>query len=156
MITNESQFTQMYQEAVKNAVDYVVEKTLDKYGQFIERYVYKGYKPVKYERTYEFKDSLTTEEVPEKLGGAGRIYQDTNKMTYNPEKYQHGSYISGDTRAELAKILYEGLTGTLFGDGAWRIARDAWTPLIERLDNKLIETWFIQGMKKQGINVKRR
>lgn len=156
MIYNEAQFNQMYQEAIKNAVDYVAEKVLEKYGQYIERYVYKGYKPVVYERTGDFKSSLTSEEMTERLGGASRIYQDTERMEYNPQEYQHGSPISGDVRDSLAKILYEGLTGPLFGDGDWRKSRDAWTPLIERLDHKLVETWFIQGMAKQGINVKRR
>ena len=114
MIYNEAQFNQMYQEAIKNAVDYVTEKVLEKYGQYIERYVYKGYKPVVYERTGDFKSSLTSEELTERLGGASRIYQDTEKMEYNPQEYQHGSPISGDVRDSLAKILYEGLHQVYF------------------------------------------
>lgn len=156
MIRNEAQFNRWYEDAISNAVYYVVEKVLEKYGQYIERYVYKGYKPAVYERTGQFKESLTMEPVWETHGGAARVYQDVQKMEYNPQEYQHGSPISGDVRDSLAKILYEGLTGPLFGDGEWRKARDAWTPLIERLDHKLVETWFIQGMAKQGINVKRR
>jgi len=108
----------------------------------------------------------------------GEFYYDPSVMDYVPEKAQHGTPTGqamdgvwgdtnmwawrtvesawGDARDYLADILYQGKSGPLFGDGPWRKKRDAWTPLINKLDRGKIFTWFEQGMNNQHLKVYKR
>lgn len=151
---NSTEFYSLFRIPVKNALDYVMDKVLEEYKDEIDNVVYNNYSPSVYERTYDFKNSWETETMLQSKGAQGELKQDVSSIGVNLDKFQHGSIYSGSIVDELTDIIFEGLSGPLFGEGFWTNRRDAWTPLIAKLDGGKIDKWFKEGMKKQGIAMK--
>lgn len=182
-IRNDSQLNNILYDAMAKAVEYTMVKLFQENEKLIEKYVYDAYSGDKYyDRTYEFLDAWNykvkktsshhmTSNITSRVHG--EFYYDPNVMHYNPSKAQHGTpdvgpdWISpdiwegvesawGDARDYLADIIYQGKSGDLFGKGPWTKKRDAWTPLINKLDRGKIFTWFEEGMIKQKLKVYKR
>lgn len=154
-IQNERQLYATFSPIVEKAVNYVMDKMLEEYKNLIDDIVYHQEFPAVYHRTEEFLNSWKTEVSTKMVGATGELSQDYKTMSFNPETFTHGSnyYEPNDVRPFLANIIYEGLSGDLFGAGWWQESRDAWTPLIQQLDGGKLDKWFKEGMKKQGIQI---
>jgi hypothetical protein len=151
-IENDAQLYSTTSLIINEAMEYVMQKMYDMYKDLIDEIVYNTEYPVLYDRTYEFAESWQKDVQQNGMGAQGTITQDYSLMSFDPDTYTHGSeyYSPEDVRPFLANIIYEGLTGKLFGDGWWRNARDAWTPLINKLESGQLDKWFRQGMDLAG------
>ena len=184
-IRNDAQLNNILYDAMTKAVEYTMVKLFQENEDLIQKYVYDAYSGDKYyDRTYEFLDAwnykvkkTSSHHMISNITSRvhGEFYYDPNVMRYNPSKAQHGTPSPdsmywevnsevweavesawGDARDYLADILYQGKTGPLFGKGPWTKKRDAWTPLIKKLDRGKIFTWFEEGMAKQKLKVYKR
>jgi hypothetical protein len=158
-ISNDQQLYSIMGTAINNAVIYCMGRMLDEYKDLIKSIVYAAYSPEEYQRTYEFLESWQTETNRTDRGGEGQLFQDANFMHFETSGSMdapniHGSFWSGAIGEALTGIIYEGTSGDLFGNGAWRDARDAWTPLLKELDDGKLDYWFRKAMRQQGFELK--
>ena len=173
-IRNDAQLNNLLYDAMANAIEYTMVKLFEENEDLIEKYVYGAYPELYYDRTKQFLDAwnykvkkTSSHHMTPSMSSRvyAEFYYDPNVMDYVPDKAQHGSpdwahsavdKAWGDAREYLADIIYQGKSGPLFGDGPWRNKRDAWTPLINKLDRGKIFTWFEEGMIKQKLKVYKR
>lgn len=149
------------QDKMVEVVNYILDKIYETNVEIIDKVVYAAYDPVEYQRTYEFRDAWGSDGA--KVSGShvrGEFKYISENMTYDSSLAQHGSpdYYDGphggDARAYLAEIIYDGLSGNLFGNGQWRKSRDAWSVLLKEIDGDKIAKWAKQGFRKVGLDVK--
>ena len=75
-------------------------------------------------------------------------------MAYSPEEYERtGDFYGQDARPYLAELIYNGATGSLFGDGAFRKKRDAWEELNKRIGRRKMKQWMKEGLEAAGLKV---
>lgn len=184
-IDSSQEFGNILYDAMAKAVEYTMVKIFQENEDLIQKYVYDKYpgEPY-YDRTYEFMDAWNykvkktsshhmTPNITSRVHGEF-FYQpvinqgesnEAGVMHYNPSKAQHGTpdwaYAAveeswRDAREALADYIYQGRSGDLFGEGPWTKKRDAWTPLIKKLDRGKIFTWFEESMAKQGLKLYKR
>jgi len=159
-ITNDAQLYAIVGGAIDNAVQYCMSRILSDYKELIKDIVYRAYTPEEYQRTYQFLESWSTETQRTGRGGFGTLYQDGAMMQFATSgsyeaPNQHGSFMSGPIGDALTEIIYEGTSGDLFAftpNQAWQTSRDAWTPLIDELNNGKLDKWFRKSMRQQGFN----
>lgn len=171
---NEAQVRRYLLPKMQITVDYVLGKIYDLNQQKINEVVYAVYNPTEYERTYQFREAWNFDNS--KASGIhvkGEFYYEPEEMEYIKEHGQHGTpedllphtrffngggigsgRYYGDERKYLAEVIYEGLAGNLFGFGPWCHKRDAWGALIKALDGDLLASYFKDGCRKAGLNVK--
>lgn len=110
--------TEALEKASKQAADYVKDEV-------IAKEVYTRVNPTFYERTYDLQNSVV--DRPVEGGGAGtatvKINHDTSMIGYSPENFQHGNEYYGSATESIAEIVHDGLSGNMFGFGAWQVAR---------------------------------
>lgn len=126
-------------------------------SEMIMKYVYDAGTPSEYERTYEFASAWKSEE-------AGRNGKETTaEFSFQPDmitedigNFQHGSpYGELEGSDALPNIIFEGKSGSLFGDGYWRYKRNAWFKLRNNLfKSKKLDTYAKRGFKRNGIEAK--
>ena len=58
----------------------------------------------------------------------------------------------GDSREYLADIIYQGLAGDIYGNGAWTKKRDAFDALVKYIGKQRMKQWFETGMEKAGLS----
>lgn len=154
-IRNNAQLRHAMMPVLRGVVDYILNQIAILNEEKIEEVVYAAYNPIEYERTYEFKDAWTV--------NMGRIHNkdvsgsfsyDPSKMSVSLQDYQHGSPMSGDAREYLADIIYQGLSGPLFGQGPWCDKRDAWDALIKAIGQKQIHQWTREGLAQYGLKIR--
>lgn len=162
-LRNEAQVRRylLSQDKIVEVVNYILDKIYETNVDVVDKVVYAAYDPSVYQRTYEFRDSWGTDGA--KTSGIhvkGKFEYLPDNMIYNPDLAQHGSPAdydgpkAGDARKYLAEIIYEGLSGYLFGGGAWTKKRDAWDVLLKELDGDKIAKWAEQGFRQAGLSVK--
>lgn len=139
---------------ILNAVKYMFEQ-IDKFNEeTINEVVYKYDASGRYERTMQFRDAwdYLKEHEPiingDTVSGTWGFRYDM--LMFNPEKYQHGSIYSGDVREYMAEIIYNGVTGSMFGDIP---ARNAWAVVTKYVTKKRVKNWIIDGLKKEGLKI---
>lgn len=174
LLRNDKELNNLLYDAMANAIEYTMVKLFEENEKLIEKYVYGAYPELYYDRTKQFLDAWNykvkktsshhmTSSISSRVHA--EFYYDPNVMDYVAEKAQHGSpdwahsaadKAWGDAREYLADIIYQGKSGSLFGDGPWQKKRDAWTPLINKLDRGKIFTWFEEGMNNQKLKVYKR
>lgn len=152
MIQNANEFEAEYGKALNNAIDYVMGKILSEYKSIIDAVVYDAYSPMIYDRTYDFKESWQTDIKHSGNNVEGVLEQNTALMSFNPDKFQHGDNYIGDLRKHIADMIFKGYG--YFFKGDFDRPRDAWSPLLELVNDKL-DNWFTEGMTMQGINIKK-
>lgn len=167
-ITSESQLSRIFVPKLKEAVDYVVQKIWNENRSLIEQLVYEvqgqGYYESsssytenpnidkQYQRTGQFKEAWDTNVKSLRNYIEGEFKYDPRIMEVNPSLGQHASVITGDpSTSYLADIIYEGLSGHIFGTGYWTQKRDAWSALDKWLSNSKFRQIFEEGMTKAGI-----
>ena len=162
---NDKEVLAMLHSPISKAINYVIDKIYDENIGAIHDIVYMAYSPEEYERTGDFYRAWgagTTKVVNERTV--------EGEFKYNPDKMsigstdpkssnyaQHigvaGDFYGQDARPYLAELIYNGATGSLFGDGAFRKKRDAWEELNKRIGRHKMKQWMKEGLEAAGLKV---
>lgn len=153
-ITNDAQMSSILNNIVRDVAKAVADKLYQVNREEIEDVVYNVYKPTFYNRTGQFKEAWKTDvKSTTNTHEATLDYKPLETgMQFNPEEWQHGSNYGSpnDVREALAEILYEGISGGLFGDGAFSDPRNAYDALIKKCD-KSLDKWIKDELRKHGL-----
>ena len=163
---NDKEVLAMLRSPIMKAINYVIDKIYDENISVIHDVVYMAYSPEEYERTGDFYRAWGA-------GDTKALNERTSRGTfeYKPDKMslgstdphssnfaQHigvgGEFYGKDARPYLAELIYQGETGSLFGNGAFRKKRDAWEELNKRIGRRKMKQWMKEGLEKAGLNVK--
>lgn len=163
---NDKEVLAMLRSPIMKAINYVIDKIYDENISVIHDVVYMAYSPEEYERTGDFYRAWGA-------GDTKALNERTSRGTfeYKPDKMslgstdphssnfaQHigvgGEFYGQDARPYLAELIYQGETGSLFGNGAFRKKRDAWKELNKRIGRRKMKQWMKEGLEKAGLNVK--
>ena len=162
---NNKEVLAMLHSPISKAINYVIDKIYDENIGGIHDIVYMAYSPEEYERTGDFYRAWgagTTKVVNERTV-EGEFKYNPDKMSIgstdpNSSNYgQHiglaGDFYGQDARPYLAELIYNGATGSLFGDGAFREKRDAWEELNKRIGRRKMKQWMKEGLEAAGLKV---
>lgn len=156
-ITNDAQMSSILNNIVRDVAKAVADKLYQVNREEIEDVVYSYQLDMEtsvYARTHQFRDAWKTD-----IKSATNTHEATldykpleTGMQFNPEEWQHGSNYGSpnDVREALAEILYEGISGGLFGDGAFSEPRNAYNALVKKCD-KSLDKWIKDELKKHGL-----
>lgn len=150
---NNKELEALIMPKLKNTIDYVIQKIWNDNREIIRQIIYESYQPKEYERTGEFKEAWDTD--TKQLGNfiQGKLEYVPKDLTVNYEEWQHGSkYLQEPMTTYLAEIIYQGLSGDIFGQGPWTKKRDAWKILNEKIGVRKIKEYFEEGMRRNGLN----
>lgn len=154
-LKNSKQIKDYLVPIICDVVEDIMNKILDLNYELIQQIVYSAYFPNVYERTEEFAfawDYSSPQISGNHISSSFNYNPDT--MSYVPELAQHGSpFGANDVREYLAEIIYEGLSGPLFGDGPWREKRNAWEELLKVVGKQKMNQWIREGFRNRGINI---
>lgn len=154
-IRNNKELENLLMPALEEAINYVVQKIWNDNKEIVRQVIYESYQPEIYERTGEFKEAWDTE--VKRLGNfvQGKFKYNPKELTVNFDKWQHGSqYLQEPMTTYLAEIIYQGMVGSIFGEGTWTKKRDAWKVLNDKIGTKKIKQYFEEGMKRSGLKFK--
>ena len=152
-ITTSEEFESVVSKILGDVVSEVVDIIMQNNEELINEIVYNPFDPQDYTRTHDFLHAWDKETK----GLESEMSYSAKDMTLDKANFIHGSEWAGyqsDVRNALAEIIYDGLSGDLFGDGYWTNKRDAWTPLIKRIDEHFDE-WVIATFNKHGFECRR-
>ena len=157
-VRSEDELRRALRQPLQEAVDYVMDKIYDENIGAIHDVVYMAYEPEEYNRTGDFYTAWAITQP-----GQGEFKYDYSKMSIgstDPQSSnfaQHigvgGDFYGQDARPYLAELIYQGATGSLFGDGAFRKQRDAWAELNKRIGRRKMKQWMKEGMEAAGLTV---
>lgn len=168
---NDDELKQVLKPALKTAVEYLLNHISEENQYAIMHEVYYGAVGEEgwYNRTGEFANAWEKQvHTGRNLNHTveGRFYYSPNLMKYNPSQGQHGTPTGApeseipnlgyqqDIRPYLAEIIYQGLSGRVFGDGYWTKKRDAWSLLEKRLGKNVLKKIFKEGLESAGLQIK--
>ena len=120
ILANVKSYSQLLIELQKvrdKALKATGEKTKELVKEQIQQEVY-SIPEGEYERTGQLKDSMTNFPLESKGNVAEvKIAHDIDSMTYDTEKFQHGSnyWEPNDYRKYVAQTVHDGTSGSLFG-----------------------------------------
>ena len=134
--------------AIQSALKYTVEKIKEKNEQVVNQIVYAVYSPQMYPRTFELREAWKSE-----VNASGASGHAT--FEYDPSKISAHSNLTDEAVPYLAEIVYQGLAGKIYGEGAWTQARDAWQALLDACSEDAIKEWFYQGCRQAGLPLER-
>jgi len=160
-ITNDKQLETLMMIQLTEIINEVTFLLLEKLEDNIQKYVYaRKRKPAKYKRR-KWNGGLLEEWEMNSAVARGRkataeISENPEVMHNVPEKYVHGSlynkkYGLTDVREFISKMIIEGTSGDIFGDGYWMQERDFWSPTMKLLENGWIEKQIEKSFRKRGI-----
>ena len=148
---------------IQKAINYVLDKIYDENIAVVHDVVYMAYSPEDYNRTGDLYRAWSTESKSTSSAAQGEFKYDYSKMSIgstDPQSSnfaQHigvgGDFYGQDARPYLAELIYQGATGSLFGDGAFRKQRDAWAELNKRIGRRKMKQWMKEGMEAAGLTV---
>ena len=162
---NDKEVLAMLHSPIAKAINYVIDKIYDENIGAIHDIVYMAYSPEEYERTGDFYRAWgagTTKVVNERTVEGEFKYKpdkmsigstDPNSSNYGQHIGLAGDFYGQDARPYLAELIYNGATGSLFGDGAFRQKRDAWEELNKRIGRRKMKQWMKEGMEAAGLTV---
>ena len=101
-----------------------------------------------YSRTFELREAWKSE--ANASGASGHA-----TFEYDPSKISAHSNLTDEAVPYLAEIVYQGLAGKIYGEGAWTQARDAWQALLDACGEDAIKEWFYQGCRQAGLPLER-
>ena len=77
---------------------------------------------------------------------------DPRLLTVDYDKWQHGSGIDEKSMTTyLAEVIYQGLSGKIFGEGEWTKKRNVWRALTNKIGVRTIKKYFEEGMRRNGL-----
>ena len=162
---NDKEVLAMLHSPIAKAINYVIDKIYDENIGAIHDIVYMAYSPKEYERTGDFYRAWgagTTKVVNERTVEGEFKYKpdkmsigstDPNSSNYGQHIGLAGDFYGQDARPYLAELIYNGATGSLFGDGAFREKRDAWEELNKRIGRRKMKQWMKEGLEAAGLTV---
>ena len=160
---SEQELRNMLRTPIQKAINYVLDKIYDENISVVHDVVYMAYSPEDYNRTGDLYRAWSKETKSTKSAAKGEFKYDYSKMSIgstDPQSSnfaQHigvgGDFYGQDARPYLAELIYQGATGSLFGDGAFRKQRDAWTELNKRIGRRKMKQWMKEGMEAAGLTV---
>lgn len=160
---SEQELRNLLRSPIQKAINYVLDKIYDENISVVHDVVYMAYSPEDYNRTGDLYRAWSTESKSTSSAAQGEFKYDYSKMSIgstDPQSSnfaQHigvgGDFYGQDARPYLAELIYQGATGSLFGDGAFRKQRDAWTELNKRIGRRKIKQWMKEGMEAAGLTV---
>lgn len=160
---SEQELRNMLRTPIQKAINYVLDKIYDENISVVHDVVYMAYSPEDYNRTGDLYRAWSKETKSTKSAAKGEFKYDYSKMSIgstDPQSSnfaQHigvgGDFYGQDARPYLAELIYQGATGGLFGDGAFRNQRDAWTELNKRIGRRKMKQWMKEGMEAAGLTV---
>lgn len=155
-VDNDAMLTKYLSADIQSAMNSIVDDILDLLKESIDTQVYERYSPSFYERTYEFREAWE-DKINNLVNGAeGTIEYDPSQLSFNPDAWQHGSYISGSSAEYLADIIFNGAIGYICNFPNIG-TRDAWGDLEKYLGkNKrdLIGQIVKSALEKEGLTVR--
>lgn len=151
---NDIELRAMLMPALKEAVDYVVQKILEENEKIIEEVIYSSPSSTNwYQRTGQFKEAWKADAKTVGNVAEGTFEYDPSKLTTNYKDWQHGSKVDQEPMTTyLADIIYNGTAGDIFGEGYWTKKRDAWSVLEKWLSVAKFREIYEDGMSKAGLN----
>ena len=163
---NNDELRKVLKPALRDAVDYVVQKLWNENRDVVEQVVYRQQTPSTYNRTNQFANAWETavhDAAHIKADAEGGLFykpslMDVGSTNHDSADYgQHigvaNPYYGKDSREYLADIIYQGLAGPAFGDGYWRKKRDAWAELNKRVGKLKMKQWCKEGLTYAGLDV---
>lgn len=160
---SEQELRNLLRSPIQKAINYVLDKIYDENISVVHDVVYMAYSPEDYNRTGDLYRAWSTESKSTSSAAQGEFKYDYSKMSIgstDPQSSnfaQHigvgGDFYGQDARPYLAELIYQGATGSLFGDGAFRKQRDAWAELNKRIGRRKIKQWMKEGMEAAGLTV---
>ena len=160
---SEQELRNLLRSPIQKAINYVLDKIYDENISVVHDVVYMAYSPEDYNRTGDLYRAWSTESKSTSSAAQGEFKYDYSKMSIgstDPQSSnfaQHigvgGDFYGQDARPYLAELIYQGATGSLFGDGAFRKQRDAWAELNKRIGRRKMKQWMKEGMEAAGLNV---
>ena len=160
---SEQELRNMLRSPIQKAINYVLDKIYDENIAVVHDVVYMAYSPEDYNRTGDLYRAWSTESKSTSSAAQGEFKYDYSKMSIgstDPQSSnfaQHigvgGEFYGQDARPYLAELIYQGATGSLFGDGAFRKQRDAWAELNKRIGRRKMKQWMKEGMEAAGLTV---
>ena len=160
---SEQELRNLLRSPIQKAINYVLDKIYDENISVVHDVVYMAYSPEDYNRTCDLYRAWSTESKSTSSAAQGEFKYDYSKMSIgstDPQSSnfaQHigvgGDFYGQDARPYLAELIYQGATGSLFGDGAFRKQRDAWAELNKRIGRRKMKQWMKEGMEAAGLTV---
>ena len=160
---SEQELRNLLRSPIQKAINYVLDKIYDENISVVHDVVYMAYSPEDYNRTGDLYRAWSTESKSTSSAAQGEFKYDYSKMSIgstDPQSSnfaQHigvgGDFYGQDARPYLAELIYQGATGSLFGDGAFRKQRDAWAELNKRIGRRKMKQWMKEGMGAAGLTV---
>ena len=160
---SEQELRNLLRSPIQKAINYVLDKIYDENISVVHDVVYMAYSPEHYNRTGDLYRAWSTESKSTSSAAQGEFKYDYSKMSIgstDPQSSnfaQHigvgGDFYGQDARPYLAELIYQGATGSLFGDGAFRKQRDAWAELNKRIGRRKMKQWMKEGMEAAGLTV---
>ena len=160
---SEQELRNLLRSPIQKAINYVLDKIYDENISVVHDVVYMAYSPEDYNRTGDLYRAWSTESKSTSSAAQGEFKYDYSKMSIgstDPQSSnfaQHigvgGDFYGQDARPYLAELIYQGATGSLFGDGAFRKQRDAWAELNKRIGRRKMKQWMKEGMEAAGLKV---
>ena len=160
---SEQELRNLVRSPIQKAINYVLDKIYDENRSVVHDVVYMAYSPEDYNRTGDLYRAWSTESKSTSSAAQGEFKYDYSKMSIgstDPQSSnfaQHigvgGDFYGQDARPYLAELIYQGATGSLFGDGAFRKQRDAWAELNKRIGRRKMKQWMKEGMEAAGLTV---
>ena len=160
---SEQELRNLLRSPIQKAINYVLDKIYDENISVVHDVVYMAYSPEDYNRTGDLYRAWSTESKSTSSAAQGEFKYDYSKMSIgstDPQSSnfaQHigvgGDLYGQDERPYLAELIYQGATGSLFGDGAFRKQRDAWAELNKRIGRRKMKQWMKEGMEAAGLKV---
>ena len=160
---SEQELRNLLRSPIQKTINYVLDKIYDENISVVHDVVYMAYSPEDYNRTGDLYRAWSTESKSTSSAAQGEFKYDYSKMSIgstDPQSSnfaQHigvgGDFYGQDARPYLAELIYQGATGSLFGDGAFRKQRDAWAELNKRIGRRKMKQWMKEGMEAAGLTV---
>ena len=157
---NEAEIKRWLASRLKVITEVIVDEIVKMNSKEVQKIVYDAYNPQFYQRTNEgenFKSAWGKQKISidyEKGKAEGEFGYQPEKLSVSKLAFQHGSnYQDYDVRPHLAEIIYDGLSGPLFGYGPWCKKRDAWEKLMEHITKDQMRKWIKEGARKAGLKI---
>lgn len=160
---SEQELRNLLRSPIQKAINYVLDKIYDENISAVHDVVYMAYSPEDYNRTGDLYRAWSTESKSTSSVAQGEFKYDYSKMSIGSTEPQSsnfaqhigvgGDFYGQDARPYLAELIYQGATGSLFGDGAFRKQRDAWAELNKRIGRRKMKQWMKEGMEAAGLTV---
>lgn len=160
IITNQSQLDLLVMSMGDNIVNYITQKFVDTIQDCMDRYdiPQQGQMNGKvYVPTGQFYNAWR-QEASKSIGNyfEGAMLYDYDMVQSNPSNFEHGSYYSEkgyDVSEFMPDIIFNGLSGDLFGDGFWRDPRNAWDDFVNEV-NQNFDVWMQEAFDKYSNGLK--